>query len=79
MTALAFVVASGLGVFLNAQTPDTLDLTQVQPNSGPMTAGPGTGPVTGFSAHVKREESPVKLTVEGMDRYEWKNHLRLEH
>jgi hypothetical protein len=70
---IAFVVASGLGVVLSAQTPDTLDLTQVRPSSGPMTAGPATGPATGFSAHTKREESPVKLTVEWMDRYGYRD------
>jgi hypothetical protein len=73
MRALACVVASALSVVLSAQTPDTLNLTQVRPHSGPRTAGTGTGPATGLSAHVKREESPVKLTVEWMDRYGYRD------
>jgi hypothetical protein len=63
---LVFVVA--VAVAPSAQTQDTLDLTQPRGSSGPVTDAPMTGSASGISSHARREQSPVRLSLDWLDR-----------
>ena len=69
MKALGIVVAYGLSVILSPQTPNTLDLTQVRPSVGSPTEGAAeSGSIPGSGPHGLLEKSPLRLTLEWMDR-----------
>jgi hypothetical protein len=76
MIRAALVVAGALGVALGAQARDLLDLTQVTVSSPTESGkvGRGTVSVMGFGSHLVRDQLPIQMRLESMDRNAYREH-----
>jgi hypothetical protein len=76
MTRATLMMAGALGVALGAQATDLLDLTQVTVSSRTENGkiGPGTGSAMGFASHSVRDQLPLQMRLESMDRNAYREH-----
>ena len=67
------IIACVLSVTVNAQSPDTLDLTQLRTSrSGATTAGTSSGSAAGLGSHSVHEHMTLQIRLEWLDRMSYR-------